>query len=53
MYSVNTLIMHWVTDSPLLVKSGDYDTAMRDIEKLCNREKKGRIGLDLFKLNAS
>ena len=24
-----------------------------NIEKLCNREKKGRIGLDLFKLNAS
>ena len=24
-----------------------------NIEKLCNREKKGRIGLDLFKMNAS
>ena len=24
-----------------------------NIEKLCNREKKGRIGLDLFQLNAS
>ena len=24
-----------------------------NIEKLCNREKKGRIGLDLFPLNAS
>ena len=31
--------------------SSDYFAL--NVEKLCNREKKGRIGVDLFKLNAS